>query len=223
MKLSKRFLFVALMLILAIAGCGKSAEESASSEAGSKATGGGPRAARSSTPPAPVTVTIPAGTEIDVTLIDGLSSKTAQPGQTFQASLDRDIVANGQTVVAKGANVTGKVTQATASGRLKHLAKLYLQLTSIEHHGKTIEVATSETGYTEGSKTKRNILFIGGGTGGGAAVGAIAGGGKGAGIGAAIGAGAGLAGAMMTGKKDINFPPETRLRFELEQPVEVHR
>ena len=223
MKPSKKLLLVVLVLVLAVAGCGQSANESASSETGSKGAGGGSRAARSSTPPAPVTVTIPVGTEIDVTLIDGLSSKTAQPGQTFQASLDRDIVVNGQTVVAKGANVTGEVTQATASGRLKHLAKLYAKLTSIEHHGQKVAIATSETGYTEGSKTKRNILFIGGGTGGGTAIGAIAGGGKGAAIGSAIGAGGGLAGAMMTGKKDINFPPETRLRFELEQPVEVHR
>jgi len=210
----KRVLFAVMILALAIAGCGKSAEEQTSDSGG-----GAGRAGKA----APVMVTIPAGTEIDTRLIDGLSSKTAQPGQTFAASLDRDIVVDGQVVVAKGANVTGKVTNATASGRLKHLAKLYVRLTSIEQHGKRYEIATSETGHTEGSKTKRNILFIGGGTGGGAAIGGITGGGKGAGIGAAIGAGAGVAGAMMTGKKDISFPPETKLRFELEQPVQVHK
>jgi len=220
MKKSTQALFAGLILVLALTGCGqKPAEERASGEADS----GGSRAARTSTPPAPVSVTIPVGTEIDVRLIDGLSSKTAQPGQTFAASLDRDIVVEGQVVVPKGADVSGKVTNATASGRLKHLAKLYVQLTSIEHHGRRYEIATSETGATEGSKTKRNVLFIGGGTGSGAAIGGIAGGGKGAGIGAAIGAGAGVAGAMMTGKKDISFPPETRLRFELEQAVQVHK
>jgi hypothetical protein len=44
-------------------------------------------------------------------------------------------------------------------------------------------------------------------------IGALAGGGKGAAIGAAAGAGAGTAGAAATGKKDIEFPSETKLAF----------
>ncbi len=44
-------------------------------------------------------------------------------------------------------------------------------------------------------------------------IGALAGGGKGAAIGAAAGAGAGTAGAAATGKKDIEFPAETKLAF----------
>ena len=72
---------------------------------------------------------------------------------------------------------------------------------------------SSSAGRTLGGKGKRDAGFIGGGAAGGAIIGALAGGGKGAGIGAGAGAGAGTAGAAATGKKDIEFPAETRLAF----------
>ncbi len=52
-------------------------------------------------------------------------------------------------------------------------------------------------------------------------MGGATGGGKGAGIGAAIGAGAGTAAALLTGKRNINFPPETVLRFRLEEELKI--
>jgi hypothetical protein len=55
----------------------------------------------------------------------------------------------------------------------------------------------------------------------GAIVGAIAGGGKGAAIGAATGAAAGTAGAAATGKKNVVFPAETLLQFELKEPIRL--
>ncbi len=64
-----------------------------------------------------------------------------------------------------------------------------------------------------GSKATRDTVAIGGGAGAGALIGGLAGGGKGAAIGAGVGAGAGTAGAAATGKKDVNFPAETRLSF----------
>jgi hypothetical protein len=52
-------------------------------------------------------------------------------------------------------------------------------------------------------------------------IGGLAGGGKGALIGAAVGAGAGTAGAAATGKKDVTFPAETKLRFVTTKPVRI--
>jgi hypothetical protein len=52
-------------------------------------------------------------------------------------------------------------------------------------------------------------------------IGAIAGGGKGAAIGAGSGAGAGTAAAALTGERDVTIPAETKVNFELSQPVSI--
>ena len=67
-----------------------------------------------------------------------------------------------------------------------------LRLNSVSHDGRTLRVATgSDTRVSAGHK-KRNLAWIGGGTGGGLLIGALAGGPVGAAIcgsGAAIGLG----------------------------------
>jgi hypothetical protein len=97
-----------------------------------------------------------------------------------------------------------------------------LRLKSVEVHGKIYAIATSSSGRTMGGKGKRDTGFIGGGAAGGALIGALAGGGKGAAIGAAAGAGAGTAGAAATGKKEVEFPAETRLSFTTRAAVSIN-
>ncbi len=205
-------ILLAMLLALAAAGCGGSQEGGESSE------GGG---LLSAVKPKPAPIVIPAGTNLDVRLTTGLSSEDNTDGDPFEGTLEHPLVVGEKVVIPKGADVKGKVTKAVKSGRLKQRAELWATLTEVTFRGKPWSVATTTTGHKEGSKTTRNILFIGGGGGAGAAIGGIAGGGKGAGIGAAIGAGSGLAGAMLTGKRDIKFPPETLLRFELEEPLTI--
>jgi len=202
-------IFVVLALALACAGCvQKPAEEGAQGTTTKRV------AAR---PP----VILPAGTPLEVRLTTGVSSKGNQAGDTFQGSLENPVMVAEKVAIPKGAEVTGKVTSAIPSGRLKQRAELWVTLTSVEIGAKRYDIRTSTTGHKEGSKATRDILFIGGGGGAGAAIGAAAGGGKGAGIGAAIGAGAGTAAAMLTGQRDIRFPPETLLRFRLEQELKI--
>ena len=50
-------------------------------------------------------VELPAGTNIVVRLIDGVDSETADPGQTFAASLDEPVMIGGDTVIPRGADV----------------------------------------------------------------------------------------------------------------------
>jgi hypothetical protein len=208
----KRPVIVLAMLAALAAGCGGAPEGGESSE------GGG---LLSAVRPKPAPIVIPAGTNLDVRLTTGLSSEDATDGDPFEGVLEHPLVVGEKVAIPKGAEVKGKVTKAVKSGRLKQRAELWVTLTEVTFRGKPWPVTTSTTGHKEGSKTTRNILFIGGGGGAGAAIGGIAGGGKGAGIGAAIGAGSGLAGAMLTGKRDIKFPPETLLRFELEQELKI--
>jgi len=165
--------------------------------------------------------TVPAGTPIVVTLDQSVSSKDARVGQKVDGSVATDVVVNSKTVIPKGSKVSLSVASAQASGRLTTPAKLWLKIDSISVNSRTYTVASRWSGQTGGSHNKRNIIAIGGGTALGATIGAIAGGGKGAAIGAAAGAGAGTAGAAATGKKDITFPAETKLRFTMKEAFSV--
>jgi len=157
--------------------------------------------------------TVPVGAKITVVTDQSVSSKTAKIGQAITGSVAQDVTAGGKVAIPKGSPVKLMVSSVQASGRLSTPAKLYLRLRTVTVGGKTYTIATSSAGRTLGGKGKRDAGFIGGGAAGGAVIGALAGGGKGAAIGAAAGAGAGTAGAAATGKKDIEYPAETKLVF----------
>ena len=157
--------------------------------------------------------TVPVGAKITVVTDRSVSSKTAKIGQAITGSVAQDVTAGGKVAIPKGSPVKLMVSSVQASGRLSTPAKLYLRLRTVTVGGKTYTIATSSAGRTLGGKGKRDAGFIGGGAAGGAVIGALAGGGKGAAIGAAAGAGAGTAGAAATGKKDIEYPAETKLVF----------
>src|SRR5713226_1049675 len=125
---------------------------------------------------------VPSGTPIEVILKDSVSSKDAKVGQTISGNVAADVVVNGKTMIPRYAPATLRVSTVQASGRLSTPAKLYLRIHSIEVKGKAYTVSTSSTGHTEGSKKKRDIIAIGGGSALGAIIGGVAGGGKGAAI-----------------------------------------
>jgi hypothetical protein len=166
--------------------------------------------------------TVPQGTKVTVVTDQAVSSKTAKIGQPITGSVAQDVTSGGKVVIPKGSPVKLSVSSVQASGRLSTPAKLYLRLRAVTVGGKTYTFATSSAGRTLGGKGKRDAGFIGGGAAGGAVIGALAGGGKGAAIGAAAGAGAGTAGAAATGKKDIEYPAETRLAFTTRAAVAIN-
>lgn len=171
--------------------------------------------------PAPKPILLPAGTAIAVVLDQSISSAQAHAGDHFDASLAAPVIAEGKTVIPKGARVQGVVVDARASGHLEGVARLRLALHSVEVAGKDYDLSTTSITRTGQNHDKRNWALIGGGTGAGTLIGALAGGGKGAAIGAAVGAGAGTATAAATGKKDIVIPTESQLSFKLSQPVSI--
>ncbi len=157
--------------------------------------------------------TIPAGTRIPVTLHDSVSSKTARVGQRITGSVSENVVLHGKTLVPRGAPATLVVASTQPSGRLKTPARLYLRLGSVKVAGRSYAVDSRWAGAVGPSHKRRNVIAAGGGAAAGTVIGAIAGGAKGAAVGAAAGAGAGTAGAAATGKKDVEFLPETKLLF----------
>lgn len=165
---------------------------------------------------------IPGGRTLRVRLLESISSRTANPGQHFDAELSAPVVVNGRTVLPSRTPLRGRVVAARSSGRLHKPGYLRLTLDSVRTpDGRWVPIRTTSVWAQGKSHKKRNLTLIGGGTGLGAVIGAIAGGGKGAAIGAAAGAGAGTAGAYATGKKDVTFPAEHKLSFATTQRISV--
>ncbi len=162
---------------------------------------------------AEVYTNIPAGTAVQVRIIEGLSSETANVGQIFHGTLAAPVVANGRKLFPKGAEVTGEVVGVERSGRLSSPGELQLSLRTIRSGARTHAVAVPPIVIRGESHAKSNVTKIGGGAAAGAIIGAIAGGGKGAAIGAGVGAAAGTGAAAATGKKPAQVESEAVLEW----------
>jgi len=161
------------------------------------------------------------GTPIRVRLAQKVDTKHWRAGERFRADLDAPVVVDGRVVVPRGTVFSGHVVEAKPSGRLKGRAYLGLALDSFRMNGQTYSIRTASDVRASRSHKKRNLAFIGGGSGGGAAIGGIAGGGVGALIGAGAGAAAGTTTAFITGRKQVTLPVETPMVFTLRSRVRV--
>jgi hypothetical protein len=172
---------------------------------------------------APKPIVVKAGKEIVITADQSVSSKTSNSGDHFEASLAEPVVVGDKVVIPKGAKATGTVTEAKSAGKFKGHAAITVTLSSVRVNGERYELKTTEVTESGKGRGKRTAEGAGGGAVVGALIGALAGGGKGAAIGAGAGAGAGTAGAAFTGDRDIIIAPETRLTFQLQEPIEVRK
>lgn len=163
-------------------------------------------------------VTVPAGTQILVRMVDSVDSSTSKPGTRFAATLESDLQAEGTTVAPRGTTVYGRLAEAKSSGRLAGKSELRLELTDIVIGGTRYPILTGDYSVKGKSSGKRSAKRIGGGAGLGAAIGAIAGN---AGMGAAIGAVSGTVGAVVQKGEKVKVPSETLLEFRLLQPVSL--
>ena len=172
-------------------------------------------------PAAHARLVIPSGSHVRVRLDREVDTRRNREGDRFWATLYEPVVAHGVVVLPVGTRFRGHLTAAAPSHRLRGRAVLGLTLDSFLYQGREYRIDTSSTYRDSRSHKKRNIGIIGGGSGFGAAVGAIAGGGVGAAIGAAAGGGAGVAGALITGKKQMSLAAETPLTFTLREQVQI--
>jgi hypothetical protein len=193
--------------------------------AGSPATAAPAGAASALTPaapPPPKQVTVPAGTVVAVRTTTPLTTKTAEVGNVFAASLTRALVVDGETIAPRGADVEGVVTETDPGGRVRGVATLGVRLQKLKlADGAKIDISTNAFVTQAGKSVKKDAAKVGIGAAVGAAIGAIAGGGKGAAIGAGVGGGAGGATVLATRGNPAEIPAESVINFHLAAPFTV--
>ena len=172
-------------------------------------------------PSAAVLVTIPGGTSLSVRLVDSIDSSKNKDGDPFHATLDSPILAGGQVVVPKDADVEGEIRGLKSAGHFTGRSEIVLTLTKLSFNGRSYDIETNEYQKEGASRGKRTAETIGGGAAIGALIGGLTGGGKGAAIGAGAGAGAGTGVQAVTKGQQIQIPSETMLEFQLNAPLTV--
>ncbi len=174
-------------------------------------------------PPQPVVqrVTLQTGTVIPVILTEALDSKTAQPNDTFHATLASDVISNGVIAIPRGAPVLGQVVDAKAAAHFKGRSLLSIDLTQVTVYGRKIGLETDSFSKEGAARGKNTAEKSGGGALLGALIGGLAGGGKGAAIGAIAGGGAGAGVNAVTHGQEVQLAPESRVDFHLQTPITV--
>lgn len=216
---------------------GGAAEEGGADEGGDQASsnrsGGGQTPAQAVRPagqapapspvrePDPVTATLPSGLDFEIRLEQSLSSERSQEGEVFEASLAQDLEVDDQLLAPRGSRLTGRVTHAKPSGKVKGRAELSFTLDRIYVGDERYSLNTNTLAFKAEGSQKDDAKKIGIGAAAGAVIGAIAGGGKGAAIGTAIGAGAGTGAVLLTKGDKVEFPVEQKFSFSLQQDVEM--
>jgi BON domain len=172
-------------------------------------------------PPPPQKVTVEQGTQMTIRLIDSIDSEKNQVGDTFHATLNAPLSAEGSEAIPAGTGVTGHVVDVKSAGKFKGQSLVVLQLDSITANGKSYTLQTDQYRKEGSSRGKNTAEKVGGGAIIGGIIGAIAGGGKGAAIGSAAGAGVGGGVQAASKSQQIKLPSETVLNFTLQAPVTV--
>jgi hypothetical protein len=172
-------------------------------------------------PPQPLKVTIEQGTPISVRLIDSIDSEKNQAGDTFHATLNTPLSAEGAEAIPAGTDISGHLVDVKSAGKFAGQSLVVLELDSISANGKSYNLQTDQFRKEGSSRGKNTAEKVGGGAILGGIIGAIAGGGKGAAVGTAAGAGVGAGAQAATKAHQIKLPSETVLNFTLQAPVTV--
>jgi len=154
---------------------------------------------------------IPAGTAIPVTLSEDVTINQSNLDKSFDGTVTRDVVVNGDVVIPQGAPAQVQLVR-----NAENQDQATLKLATVQVNGEMRDVTTSDaradTRKDRGETAKK--------TGIGAAAGAVIGAVTGVGVvkGAVLGAGGGLAWGLLGGR-DREVDQGTQLQFELTRSV----
>ena len=183
------------------------------------------------------TLSIPVGTQIPLSLKQGISTKSAKDGDPVYAETVFPFVVNDRVVIPAGTYIQGKIEHAQRGGHVKGRAEVLIHFTSMIYPngytvmlGGSIEntpgaehsaVKDSEGTIRQDSDAPTKVKTAAEGATTGAVIGAVTGGGKGAGIGAGIGGVAGAAIGMLSRGADVRLEPGTSIQMEIQREVTV--
>src|SRR5580765_4169054 len=176
--------------------------------------------------PAAVTtreITIPAGTTLNVALDTAIGSDTSRVEEAVTAHLTRAIQVHGLTVLPQGSRVSGVVTDATRSAKVKGRAHVAVRFVSVAPRGEDqrYTIRTSSAGRTAAGTKQKDAMEIAAPAAGGAIIGALLGGKQGALVGTAVGGGAGTAVVLSTRGKEVHLAKGSALAVKLVEPITV--
>ena len=181
---------------------------------------GVPDASRDAIPLAPAVpeyreVTLPEGMVLALRLTSGVASDSSEIEDAVGAALREDIMVDGHLIVPAGTELSGRVVDVDRSGRVKGLARVAFQFTTLKHDGDEYDLRTEAIERFADATKGEDATKIGLGAGAGAAVGAILDGASGAVKGAAIGAAAATGAVLATRGEEVRVEPgevvDTRL------------
>ncbi len=181
-------------------------------------------------------ITVPAGTRVGVVLQNGISTRSAKPGDSIYLQTSFPITQNNRIVIPVGSYLRGALLESKRPGKVKGKGEFRLRLdTLILPNGYTVSLnaapRSADSGGKETMDSEGKVTGPGGKgkdagtiaetTAAGAGIGAIAHGVKGLGIGAGIGAAAGLAAVLLTRGPEAELPRGSTLDVVLEHDLSL--
>lgn len=174
-------------------------------------------------------ITLPAGTQFDITLTTPVDTRTSNVGDKLEGTLVAPLMADGHVIAEQGAVIRGEITELTRASRAKSeedRASAKFQFTSIQtvDGEKTLNatVTNSEGKMVAKSTGTRDKLIIGGSTVAGAIIGKVAGKStKNTILGAAGGAVLGTGAVLAAKGYELEVPVGSKVSLRSDAPVSV--
>jgi hypothetical protein len=166
-------------------------------------------------------LTIRSGATLAATLTTPLASNTSKVEDTVRATLKSSVAIDGVELLPAGATITGHVTKALESAKVKGRAMIAFRFNSVDTHSGPEHMSTQTITHEAASTKGKDATKIGIGAGAGAIIGGIVGGGSGAATGAAIGGGAGTATVLATKGEEVTLPAGTPVTVTLTAPLTI--
>lgn len=184
-------------------------------------------------------IVLPAGTRIPLVMTNGLSTRSAKPGDAVYFETVFPVVQDGRIVVPAGSFVHGDVVQARRAGRVKGRAELMVRMNQLVlPNGYVVDLNAVPTGSDSGGNDDVNAEgrmqgdtdrvndagTIIRSTAAGGAIGAMAGVAaanvaRGAAVGLGAGAAIGVLAVLLTRGPEVELPRGTSVDVQLARPL----